>query len=104
MRDTHRAEKILKCVVHPDYFDVYHIFNVRHPKRDELRQHLLDNNIKTEIHYPVAPVDQEAMKGILDGQETPIAQLIHATTLSLPISFYHTEADVIRVVEAMNNF
>jgi len=64
----------------------------------------LDNNIKTEIHYPVAPVDQEAMKGILDEQETPIAQLIHATTLSLPISFYHTEADVIRVVEAMNNF
>lgn len=97
-------EDFVLPVVQPDYFDVYHIFNVRHPKRDELRQHLLDNGIKTEIHYPVAPVDQEAMKGILDGQETPIAQLIHATTLSLPISFYHTEADVIRVVEAMNNF
>jgi len=97
-------EDFVLPVVHPDYFDVYHIFNVRHPKRDELRQHLLDNNIKTEIHYPVAPVDQEAMRGILDGQETPIAQLIHATTLSLPISFYHTEADVVRVVEVMNNF
>jgi dTDP-4-amino-4,6-dideoxygalactose transaminase len=97
-------EDFVLPVVHPDYFDVYHILNVRHPKRDELRQHLLDNNIKTEIHYPVAPVDQEAMRGILDGQETPIAQLIHATTLSLPISFYHTEADVVRVVEAMNNF
>jgi len=97
-------EDFVLPVVHPDYFDVYHIFNVRHPKRDELRQHLLDNNIKTEIHYPVAPVDQQAMQGILDGQETPIAQLIHATTLSLPISFYHTEADVVRVVEVMNNF
>jgi dTDP-4-amino-4,6-dideoxygalactose transaminase len=97
-------EDFVLPVIQPDYFDVYHIFNVRHPKRDELRQHLLENNIKTEIHYPVAPTDQAAMKGILDGQETPIAQLIHATTLSLPISFYHTEADVIRVVEAMNNF
>ena len=97
-------EDFVLPVVHPDYFDVYHIFNVRHPKRDELRQHLLENDIKTEIHYPVAPVDQEAMRGILDGQETPIAQLIHATTLSLPISFYHTEADVVRVVEVMNNF
>lgn len=97
-------EDFVLPVIQPDYFDVYHIFNVRHPKRDELRQHLLENNIKTEIHYPVAPTDQAAMKGILNGQETPIAQLIHATTLSLPISFYHTEADVIRVVEAMNNF
>lgn len=97
-------EDFVLPVVHPDYFDVYHIFNVRHPKRDELREHLLKHDIKTEIHYPVAPVDQQAMRGILDGQETPIAQLIHATTLSLPISFYHSEADVMRVVETMNNF
>ena len=48
----------VKPVVDPDYFDVYHIFNVRHPKRDLLKEYLLKHNIKTEIHYPVAPNKQ----------------------------------------------
>jgi len=90
--------------VHPDYFDVYHIFNIRHSKRDELKDYLLKNEIKTEIHYPVAPNKQVAMKGILDGENTPIAEEIHQTTLSLPISFYHHEDDISHVIEIMNKF
>lgn len=94
----------IKPSVHPDYFDVYHIFNIRHPRRDELKEYLLKNNIKTDIHYPVAPNKQKAMLGILDKQQTPIAEAIHKTTLSLPISFYHTEQDVLKVIETMNKF
>jgi dTDP-4-amino-4,6-dideoxygalactose transaminase len=94
----------IKPQVHPDYFDVYHIFNVRHPKRDELKNYLLENDIKTEIHYPIAPNKQKAMIGILDKQLTPIAEEIHQTTLSLPISFCHTKADVLKVIEVMNKF
>lgn len=94
----------IKPQVHPDFYDVYHIFNVRHPKRDALKKYLLDHDIKTEIHYPIAPVHQLAMKGILDRFETPIAEEIHRTTLSLPISFFHTKEDVYRVVEVMNRF
>jgi dTDP-4-amino-4,6-dideoxygalactose transaminase len=67
---------------------VYHIFNIRHPKRDALKDYLLKNEIKTEIHYPVAPNKQKAMKGILDNQPTPIAQEIHQTTLSLPFLIF----------------
>jgi dTDP-4-amino-4,6-dideoxygalactose transaminase len=83
---------------------VYHIFNIRHPKRDALRDYLLKHDIKTEIHYPLAPNKQTAMIGILDNQPTPIAEEIHQTTLSLPISFYHTKEDVLRVIEVMNTF
>jgi dTDP-4-amino-4,6-dideoxygalactose transaminase len=90
--------------VHQDYNDVYHIFCIRHPRRNELREYLLKNNIKTEIHYPIAPVDQIAMKDLLKGQFTPIAKEIHNTTLSLPISYFHTEEDVYKVVETMNTF
>ncbi len=93
----------IKPVVYEDYFDVYHIFNVRHPKRDELKQFLLKNDIKTEIHYPVAPHRQIALKGIFDG-EYPISEEIHSSTLSLPISFFHTEDDIFKVVETMNRF
>lgn len=90
--------------VHPDYFDVYHIFNIRHLKRDALKDYLLKNNIKTEIHYPVAPNKQKAMIGILDKQQTPIAQEIHETTLSLPISYFHSKETIQQVVDVMNSF
>jgi dTDP-4-amino-4,6-dideoxygalactose transaminase len=64
----------------------------------------LKNDIKTEIHYPVPPNGQPAMKGILDEQPAPLAAEIHQTTLSLPISSCHTEADIRRVVDTMNRF
>jgi dTDP-4-amino-4,6-dideoxygalactose transaminase len=88
----------------PDFEDVFHIYNVRHPKRDQLKDYLLKNEIRSEIHYPVAPHAQVAMKGILDNQSYPISEEIHATTLSLPISYFHTENDITRVVEVMNKF
>ena len=94
----------IKPIAHPDYFDVYHIFNIRHAKRDGLKDHLLKNEIKTEIHYPIAPNKQKAMIGILDKQQTPIAEEIHTTTLSLPISYFHLEADILKVIEVMNKF
>jgi dTDP-4-amino-4,6-dideoxygalactose transaminase len=94
----------IKPQVHPDYYDVYHIFNIRHQKRDALKDYLLKNDIKTEIHYPVAPNKQKAMLGILDKQSTPIAQQIHETTLSLPISYFHTKESVQKVVDVMNAF
>jgi dTDP-4-amino-4,6-dideoxygalactose transaminase len=94
----------IKPSVHPDHFDVFHIYNIRHPKRDALKDYLLRNEIKTEIHYPVAPNKQEAMRGIIDGYNTPIAEEIHQTTLSLPVSFFHTESDIERIVGIMNKF
>jgi len=94
----------VKPVVHNDYFDVFHIYCIRHPKRDELKQYLLENGIKTEIHYPLAPVKQLAMKGIIDDQITPIAEEIHKTTLSLPISYFHTDDDINKVIEVINKF
>jgi len=89
---------------HKDYFDVFHIYNVRHEKRDELKAHLLKHQVGTEIHYPLAPHKQLAMRGILDSGRFPISEEIHATTLSLPISFFHTEDDILKVIEIMNKF
>lgn len=89
---------------HPDYYDVYHIYNIRHEQRDKLKEYLLKNEIKTEIHYPIAPNKQKAMVGILDEQPTPVAEEIHHTTLSLPISFFHTENDIEKIITVMNRF
>jgi len=91
-------------VVDADYYDVYHIYNVRHPERDVLREYLLKREIKTEIHYPVPPHQQAALREIFGGQSYPVSEEIHSTTLSLPVSYMHSEMDIQKVVEVMNKF
>jgi dTDP-4-amino-4,6-dideoxygalactose transaminase len=86
-----------------DEFDTYHIFAVRHERRDELRSWLLERGIKTEIHYPIAPHHQNAMTAILKGSY-PIADKIHATELSLPISFGTTSEEVLFICEEIRKF
>ena len=79
-----------------DEFDVFHIYAIRHPQRDALRQYLLEAGVKTEVHYPIPPHHQEAMRGILSG-DYPVSEELHATELSLPISNGHTVDDIDRV-------
>ena len=101
---THLSSSFILPVDEKDNYNVYHIFNIRHERRDRLREFLLKNDIKTEIHYPIAPNKQPAMRGILDKELTPIAEEIHRTTLSLPISSFHTSSDIEKVIDVMNSF
>ena len=96
-------DRFIKPVVDRDYFDVYHIFNIRHKNRDELKNYLLKNEVKTEIHYPLPPHRQKSMQGIIEGQY-PISEEIHNTTLSLPISYFHKEEDILKICDIMNRW
>lgn len=102
--ESELSDDFIKPVTDWKYYDVFHIYNVRHPKRDELKNYLFENGIKTEIHYPVPPHKQKAMRGIIEEQHFPVSEEIHATTLSLPISFGHSEKEIYEVVEVMNKF
>ena len=86
-----------------DFFDVYHIFNIRHERRDELKEYLFKNEIKTDIHYPIPPHKQKALP-FLSEMNFPISEEIHNTTLSLPISTCHSINDIKRVIEVLNSF
>jgi dTDP-4-amino-4,6-dideoxygalactose transaminase len=86
------------------FHDVFHIFAVRHPRRDALREHLLRQGIKTEVHYPVPPARQKAMQGRWVPVDYPLADLIHETEISLPISTFHKPADIHEVCRAVNSF
>lgn len=90
-------------IVEEDYFDVYHVFNIRHPKRDQLKEYLLKNDIRTDIHYPIPPHKQKAMECVFNGSY-PISEEIHSTTLSLPISYFHSPDDIYHVIEVLNSF
>lgn len=93
----------IKPLINEDFYDVYHIFNIRHKKRDELRNYMLKHGIQTEIHYPVAPNKQVALKNIIVN-DYPLSNEIHNTTLSLPISYFHSKEDILKVCEVMNEF
>lgn len=96
-------DSFIKPVIHEDYDNVYHIYNIRHPDRDRLKAYLLENHISTEIHYPVAPHKQEALKE-MNHLNYPISTEIHESTLSLPCSFAHTSEQINHVVEVLNSF
>jgi dTDP-4-amino-4,6-dideoxygalactose transaminase len=98
------SEEFIKPTPYIDYHHVYHIYNILHPQRDQVKQYLLQNDIATEIHYPVAPQHQEALKGLLKSYNYPISLQIHQTTLSLPCSFAHSEEDILQVCNILNKF
>lgn len=98
------GDQVVKPHRDPATEDVFHIFNIRTEKRDELKAYLEKKGVKTDIHYPLAPNRQRALRDILGETSFPIAEEIHATTLSLPISFFHTENDVLTVAKTVNSF
>ena len=102
--NAHLSDKFIKPQVHPDFYDVFHIYNIRHRERDRLRKFLLENGISSEIHYPIPPHKQEALGGLFSKKKYPIATEIHDTTLSLPVSYIHSEDDIYQVINCLNNF
>ena len=82
---------------------VWHLYVVRHAKRDELQSRLAELGIGTMIHYPIPPHLQPAYKDLGMPEGTfPISEAIHREVLSLPIgpTITFKEADeVIAAVE-----
>ena len=97
-------DNFIKPQIKEDYFDVFHIFNIRHTNRDALKEHLLKNNVETGIHYPISPNKQQCLTNKIGTQPTPISEEIHDTTLSLPLSYFHTSEDILIISEAINSF
>lgn len=95
-----------------DHLDeVHHIFPIRHKRRNELKQYLLEKGIRTEVHYPIAPCDQRSIQDVfskrgwkLNAEDFVLAREIHSTILSLPVSTIHSEDDIRYVAEVVNSF
>lgn len=88
-----------------DYWQnsVFHIFPLLSPRRDELKQYLLDNGVQTDIHYPIPPHKQQAYKE-WNERSLPITERIHREELSLPVSQVVTDEEREKMVELINKF
>lgn len=84
---------------------VYHLYVVRHPRRDELQRYLKIRGIATLVHYPVPVHLQPAYAGRLAGREDlPETERAAREVLSLPMYPELGEADVEAVLEAVRSF
>jgi dTDP-4-amino-4,6-dideoxygalactose transaminase len=71
-------------VERPGAEPVYHLYVVRHPRRDDLARELRERGIGSAVHYPLAVPDQPAFRGSFPA-DVPVARAWSATCLALPL-------------------
>ncbi len=84
---------------------VFHQYVIRAPRRDELRKHLIENKIGSEVFYPLPLHLQASLKhlGYKQG-DFPVAERAAAEVLALPMFPELREDEVETVVEAIRRF
>ncbi len=106
------AERYLKSILNPLVIlpnpgkqgeHVWHIFALRTSYRKALQDHLTQAGVGTLIHYPIPPHRQEAYAEWGEFY-FPIAEDLADTELSLPLYPQMTEDEVLKVIEAVNEF
>ena len=80
----------------------WHIYAIRHPRRDELKKTLESLGVNTLIHYPIPPHLQTAYANLGYKQgDFPISEKIHSEILSLPIGPHLSAQDQASVISAV---
>ncbi len=81
---AHLPDSVVKPVERPDCRHVYHLYVVRSPERDNLREKLRAAGVATGIHYPV-PIHQQAAYYHLSLTSLPVTEQAAGEILSLPM-------------------
>jgi dTDP-4-amino-4,6-dideoxygalactose transaminase len=84
---------------------VYHLYVVRHPARDRLREHLAAKGVGTALHYPL-PVHLQKCYADLGHRagDFPVAERAARECLSLPVFPELTDEQVAYVAAAIREF
>jgi dTDP-4-amino-4,6-dideoxygalactose transaminase len=84
---------------------VYHLFVITTEQREGLRQHLRENGVATDVHYPVPAHLQPAYQQLGYGPGSlPITEKQAQQILSLPIYPELTDTEVARVIAVVRSF
>ncbi len=89
----------------PDVYEVFHLYVVTHPRRDDLKQFLFDRGINTGIHYPKPIHLQPAYASLgYTGGDFPVSERLAHEVLSLPMYAELTQEQIERIAEAVREF
>lgn len=90
----------------PDLDDhVFHVFSILAENRDELKAHLKNNGVQTQIHYPKAlPFTKAYALYGFESTDFPVAFRLQNESLSLPLFPGITEEEQAHVVSVIRSF
>lgn len=83
--------------------NVWHVYPIRTPERNHLREYLSREGIETMVHYPLPPHKQQAYAE-WNERTYRISERIHREILSLPMSPVMSDDEVWRVVDVLNSY
>lgn len=86
-----------------DCVPVWHLFVVRHEKREEIMRQLTDAGIGVQIHYPIPNHHAGAYEGEFDGLSLPITEEICRTCFSLPVGPHLTQNEITYVISTLKD-
>jgi dTDP-4-amino-4,6-dideoxygalactose transaminase len=98
-----KTDDIVLPSAHTVNMDAWHLFVVRHPKRERLIDYLMENNIQATVHYPVPPHQQKAYSQF-SSLHLPITEHIHNEVVSLPLNPSLTNDEAARIITVLNKF
>jgi len=91
--------------VAPDRSHVYHLYTIRHPRRDAVAAHLNANGVPTGINYPTAPSFLAAYSRYQHRSEQfPNAFVDQGKILSLPMFAEITREQQDEVIRLVRDF
>ena len=106
LRDTlSECDLVLPAPVAADGDHVYHLFVVRTPNRDALRDHLGKAGVASAIHYPTPIHLQPAYAGTASNPGAlPASERLAGESCSLPIFPSITDEELNRIASAVSSF
>ncbi len=97
------AHEIQKTTLSTEGNHIYHQYIVRTECRNRLIDYLQQNNIPTQIHYPIPPHKQSCYTQY-NSLSLPVTEQLAKEVLSLPISQVMTDDDALFIAETINKF
>ncbi len=82
---------------------VYHLYVIRSSQRYLLQKKLSENNIHTQIHYPVPVHKQKAYQELGFDVSLPVTEMICKEILSLPMHPFLKEDDIYTITESIKS-
>jgi aminotransferase EvaB len=83
---------------------VAHLFVVTSSERDALRNYLRENDIATDVHYPIPDYRQPIFGNRYSNIHLPNTEILAREVLTLPCYPEMSDEDVGRIVSAVNNW
>jgi dTDP-4-amino-4,6-dideoxygalactose transaminase len=102
----HLAGIPLRLPAEADYASsAYHLYVVRHPRRDDLKRNLEQNHIGCALHYPLPLHLQKCYADLgYEPGDFPVAERTARECLSLPIYPELTESQIERIAAVIKKF